>query len=422
MSELSWIFYDGSMNELHAHYRLLLGLDDQWQVQNVDLQMEANSVVIQLRHSGGKLCCPECQDECSRADTAPTRQWRHLDTMQFETIIEAAIPRSKCDRCGVKTIAVPWAAKHSRFTLMFEAFAIKVLHAASSVSAATKLLKLSWKTAHELMQRGVERGLQRRDTDPIETLGIDEKSFGKGQDYVSLMVDLEGSRVLEVVKDRSETSCDKLFDSLTDEQKSGIRAVAVDFWQAFRNSIVKQVPQAKIVHDHFHISQYLGEAVDLVRRRENKLLRSEGINDLTGTRQLWLYNEETLDDATQKQIEDIRQVAIKTARAWGIKEMFRDFWTYRSGAWAKKFFDRWYAWAIRSKLDPIKKVARMLKKHLAGLLAYFEYSITNAKSEAFNGRVQAIKSAARGFRNFENYRTRILFYCGALKMEPDFSH
>ncbi|GAA5505615.1 ISL3 family transposase [Novipirellula caenicola] len=410
------------MNELHAHYRLLLGLDDQWQVQNVDLQMDANRVVIQLRHSGGKPCCPECQDECSRADTAPTRRWRHLDTMQFETIIEAAIPRSQCTQCGVKTIAVPWAGKHSRFTLMFEAFAIKVLQSASSVLAATKLLKISWNTAHEIMQRGVERGLQRRDTDPIETIGIDEKSFGKGQDYVSLMVDLEGSRVLEVVKDRSEESCDKLFDSLTDEQKSGIRAVAVDFWQAFRNSIVKQVPKAKIVHDHFHISQHLVEAVDLVRRRENKLLRREGINALTGTRQFWLFNEETLDDAKQKQMEDIRRVAIKTARAWGIKEMFRDFWTYRSAAWAEKFFDRWYAWAIRSKLDPIKKVARMLKKHLAGLLAYFEYSITNAKSEAFNGRVQAIKSAARGFRNFENYRIRILFYCGKLQLEPDFSH
>lgn len=338
--------------------------------------------------------------------------------MQFETIIEAAVPRSKCSQCGVKTVAVPWGGKHSRFTLMFEAFAIRVLQAASSVSAAAKLLKLSWNTAHEIMGRGIQRGLQRRNTDPIETIGIDEKSFGRGQDYVSLMVDLKDSRVLEVVKDRSEQSCDQLFESLTPSQKSGIRAVAVDFWQAFRNSIVKQVPEAKIVHDHFHISQYLVEAVDLVRRKENKRLRGQGDKSLSGSRQLWLYNEDHLDREEQGRIEQLRRVAIQTARAWGIKELFRNFWLYRSATWAKKFFARWYAWAIRSKLDPIKKVARMLKKHLAGLLAYFEHPITNAKSEAFNGRVQAIKSAARGFRNFENYRIRILFYCGKLRMEP----
>lgn len=410
------------MNELHAHYRLLLGLDDQWLVDDVDLELAEKRVVISLRHGGGRLTCPECSGECTQADLAPARRWRHLDTMQFETIIEAAVPRSKCSACGVKTVAVPWAGKHSRFTLMFEAFAIEVLQSASSISAATTLLRLGWGTALEIMRRGVERGLKRRTSDPVETIGIDEKSFGKGQDYVSLMVDIEGSRVLEVAKDRSEASCDKLFQSLTDSQRRSIRAVAVDFWQAFGNSIRKQVPDARIVHDRFHISEYLVEAVDLVRRRENRHLRRDGETSLTGSRQLWLYNEENLDREAQGRLESLRRVAMKTARAWGIKELFRHFWTYRSAAWAKKFFARWYAWAIRCRLPPIKKVARMLKKHLAGLLAYFEHPITNAKSEAFNSRVQSIKSAARGFRNFENYRTRILFFCGKLQLEPIPSH
>ena len=227
---------------------------------------------------------------------------------------------------------------------------------------------------------------------------------------------------MEVSKDRSEASCDKLFESLTESQKNGIQAVALDFWQAYRNCVRKQIPQAEIVHDHFHISQYLGEAVDLVRRKENKSLRKTGDDSLTGTRQLWLYNVDNLEEDDYETIESIRVRAKKTSRAWMLKELFRSFWVYRRAGWAKQFFERWYSWAIRSRLAPMKKVAVMLKKHLSGLLAYFRHPISNAKSEAFNSRIQSIKSAARGFRSFENYRTRILFYCGKLDLKPKISH
>lgn len=410
------------MNELNAHYRLLLGLDEAWNVQNADLDLEASRVVIDVRHAGGKLCCPECQQACTKADSAPTRRWRHLDTMQFETIVEARVPRSKCPECGVKTTTVPWAGKHSRFTLMFEAFAIRVLEAASNIKKASQLLKLSWDTTHALMERAVDRGLEHRQEEPIEYIGIDEKSFGSGQDYVSIMVDLDRSRVLEVAKDRTTETCNTLWSSLSESQRSGVLAVATDFWKAFSNSTHQQAPQAEIVHDRFHISQYLGEAVDLVRRKENQSLKKLGDDSLVGTRPLGLYNMDNLEQEKQSIITGLQRAAVQTSRAWAIKEMFRDFWAYRSQAWAEKFFTRWYAWAIRSRLAPIKKVAVMLKKHLSGLLAYFRHRITNAKSEGFNSRIQAIKSAARGFRSFNNYRIRILFYCGRLNLIPDSSH
>ena len=410
------------MNDLNAHYRLLLGLDEAWEVRNVDLDLDGNQVVIDLEHAGGKLCCPECQQTCSKFDSAPPRQWRHLDTMQFATIVRARVPRSECPRCGVKTISVPWAGKHSRFTLMFEAFAIRVLNAASNVKKAAELLGLSWDTAHTLMERAVARGLARRQEEPIEYIGIDEKSFGRAQDYVSLMVDIDRSRVLEVAKDRTTESCNQLWSSLSEAQKSGVLAVVTDFWRAFSNSTREQAPQAELVHDRFHVSQYLVEAVDLVRRKENKSLRKEGDDSLVGTRQLWLFNLDNLPGDEQQRLSELQRSALKTGRAWGIKEMFREFWEYRSGAWAAKFFDRWYAWAIRSRLAPIKKVAVMLKKHLTGLLAYFRHRITNARNEGFNSRVQSIKSAARGFRSFENYRIRILFYCGKLDLLPQTTH
>lgn len=410
------------MNDLNQHYEKLLGLDESWAVEDVELDLEVNSVSIRLGHCGGKLVCPECGGHCFKADTCPERCWRHLDTMQFETRIYAAVPRSKCSQCGVKTVAVPWAGKHSRFTLMFEAFAIRVLQAAANVKKAAELLNLSWNSAHQIMSRAVDRGIEQREEEPIEHIGIDEKSFGSGQDYISVMVDIDRSRVLEVAAERSEESCDQLWNSLSNGQKASVQSVSTDFWQAFLNSIKKHVPQAEVVHDRFHISQYLVEAVDLVRRKENRVLLEDGMSLLKGTRQLWLYNCEKLDKEENQLIKQAQRASLKTARAWALKEHFRYFWEYDKAGWAKRFFDHWYGWAIRSRLDPIKKVATMLKKHLHGLLSYFRHRVTNAVNEGFNSRIQAIKSSARGFRSFENYRIRILFYCGKLNLMPHTSH
>lgn len=407
------------MNDLNQHYRDLLGLDDSWTVTDVDLDMEAGQVVIRLQHRGGPLMCPECQATCSRADTAPERTWRHLDTMQFRTEIKAAVPRCRCSKCGVKTTSVPWAGKHSRFTLMFEAFGIRVLQACANVSRAATLLGLSWESVHSLIERAVERGLDRRTLQSVRHVGMDEKSFGKGHDYVSLMTDLDHHRVLEVAKDRTIEAADELWQTLEENQRSEVESVSVDMWQAFMTSATKNAPEAEIVHDRFHISKYLGEAVDRVRREEQRKLKKEGDDRLTGMRQLLLYNFENLDEDSQVEMELLQKSDLKTARAWAIKENFRYFWESGNAVAAEKFFHQWYGWAIRSRLEPVKKVAKMLKRHQAGLLSYFRHSVTNAVTEGFNSRIQSIKSAARGFRNFANYRLRILFYCGKLDLMPE---
>ena len=198
------------MDALNLHYRQLLFLDDNWNVKSVKLSTESKRVVIRLEHVGESVICPECSGTCSLKDHAPERHWRHLDTMQFETILEARVPRVNCASCGVKTTTVPWAAKHSRFTILFEAFVIDVLQAASCVSKAATLLGLSWNCVHTIMKRAVQRGLQRRSVDEVTYLGIDEKSFGRGQDYVSIMTDLTASRVLEVAAGRDEKSAKEL--------------------------------------------------------------------------------------------------------------------------------------------------------------------------------------------------------------------
>ena len=406
------------MNELTNHYRLLLGLDDAWRVDQVNLALEERKVEIELSHCGGPLICPACEVACSQADLAPEREWRHLDTMQFQTIVRARIPRSKCPQCGVKTVAIPWADKHSRFTLLFEALALEVLTACANVKRAAELLKLDWQTTHGIMQRAVARGLARRNVDALQHVGLDEKSFGQGHSYVSVMTDLDAGRVLEVAEDRTREAADSLWNSLPIEQREQVQAVSTDMWQPFVASTHEHAPQAEIVHDKFHVSKHLNEAVDQVRRRENKALRATGDDRLVGSKQLWLFAPKNLSKERKRQLDALRQESLKTGRAWAIKEHFRRFWNYVYASSALDFFRDWHGWAVRSRLPPIANKAKLLKRHLDALLSYFRHPITNAVSEGFNSRIQSLKSAARGFRNFENYRTRILFYCGKLDLIP----
>ena len=407
------------METTTEHYRLLLGLDDAWDVVRVDLSLEEKRVEIGLEYVAAGGTCPECGGDGPLADHAPERKWRHLDTMQFETILIARIPRTQCPKCGVKTMTVPWAEKHSRFTLMFEALAIEVIKACGNIKAAAELLGLHWNAAHQIMRRAVRRGLKRRDTDSVEHVGIDEKSFRRGQDYISLMTDLDGSRVLEVSEGRDESAANQLWKSLSLENKRRIKAVAVDMWSAFLKSIRANAPSAEIVHDRFHVSKYLNEAVDKVRRQEHKKLKKEGESPLTGSKQLWLFNPDNFSESQSLRFADLKELELKTSRAWAIKEHFRWFWDYTYAKNAEKHFRKWYGWATRSRLKPIISVAKTLNRHLNNLLTYFRHRITNAKSEGFNSRIQSIKSNARGFRSFDNYRTRILFYCGKLNLLPE---
>jgi transposase len=206
--------------------------------------------------------------------------------------------------------------------------------------------------------------------------------------------------------------------TLSEKQKGGVEAVAMDMWQAFENSAAGNVPEAEIVHDRFHISKHLHEAVDKVRRQEHKALTKDGDLTLKGTRQLWLYNPENLSDEQWAEFETLKDIELKTSRAWAIREQFRWFWEHRHAGDAKKFFALWYQWASHCQLTPVKKVAKMIKGRLNKILTWFRHRISNGTAEGFNSRIQSLKSAARGFRNFDNYRIRILFYCGKLNLLP----
>jgi transposase len=413
------VWHAVGMNTLAEHYARLLGLGDDWQVTDVQLDLPSQSVSIRLQQAPGAPCrCPDCGEVRPLKDHAPQREWRHLDTMQFETILEARIPRTNCAQCGVLNVDLPWADPHGRFTLMFEAFAIQVLQAAGSIEQGRRLLRLSWHAAQDIMTAAVQRGLESRNLEEITHVGIDEKSFRRGQSYVSVMTDIDGRRVLEVTPERTGEAADKLWNTLSEEQKEQIEAVAMDMWPAFISSAEEHVPEAAIVHDKFHISKHLGEAVDKVRRAEHKALKREGNDRLTGTRYLWLTKAKNLSEERAATFEELKKAKLKTSRAWAIRDLFDDFWEQPGEYTGRAFFSDWYAWASRCRLKPLVKVAKMLKRHLDRIVTWFMHSITNSTAEGFNSRIQSLKSAARGFRNFDNYRTRILFFCGRLQLQP----
>lgn len=406
-------------NELHRHYGQLLGIESPWRVREVKLELAEKRVEIALEWTpAAALHCPECGARCAMKDHLPERTWRHLDVMQFETVLRARVPRADCPEHGVKTVRVPWAGPGSRFTLLFERFAIDVILACRSLTQAQELLGLHWDSLQGIMNRAVERGLARRDLEALRYVGLDEKSFLAGQSYVSLLTDLEGSRVLEVMEGRDKEAADFLFATLPPEQLAQVEAVAVEMAGFYVAAAKQAVPQAAIVHDKFHVAKHLNEAVDKVRRQENKALLAEGDETLKGSRQLWLFNPQNLSAGQRASFGKLKELNLKVSRAWAIKELFSGLWHYSYEGSARKFFKKWFGWASRSRLKPIMKVARMIKAHLEHILTYLRYPITNAVTEGLNSKIQGIKANARGFRSFLNYRTRILFFCGKLNLHP----
>lgn len=261
---------------------------------------------------------------------------------------------------------------------------------------------------HRIMKRGVERGLLDRDLSKVKKVGIDEKSFLRGQSYVSCLTELEQVRVIGVVVGRKQEDAVRLLEAMPGPVRKEIAAVAMDMWPDFINAVGETLPDAEVVFDRCHVSKHMGDAVNMVRRGEHRELIKTGDKRLVGSRFDWLRSEETIRPDKREEFDALKASDLKTARAWAIEELLKAFRECPSEGFAETHFHSWYKRAVRSRLAPVKKVSRMLKKHLEGLLAYFRHWITNA--------------AARGFRNFNHYRIRILFFCGRLVMRPKTAH
>jgi len=389
-------------------------------VERVDLQLKEGEVHVYLTHEDNReWACAECGVLCPLYDHQPERQWRHLDTCQYRTILHAEPPRSQCPEHGVRVVKLSWAEASSRFTALFEGLAIAWLKHASQ-KAVGEQLRLSWDEIHGIMERAVERGLARRQAEEIPYLGVDEKAFRKGHKYLTLVNDLTRSRVLYVAEDREQSSLDGFWPTITAEQQASIEAVALDMWDPYVASVRGHLPKAeeKMVFDKFHIAKHLGEAVDRVRRREHKVLKAEGDERLKGTKYDWLRNPASMEGEQKREFAELRKSELKTARAWALKETAMDLYDYVYEKPARRHFHWWYNWAVRSRLQPMKEVAAMLKRRFENIITYLRHRITNAASESLNAKIQWIKYTARGFRNKQNFINAIYFHCGSLDLAP----
>ena len=401
-------------------YAQILGIKSPWRVTGVELSVPEGEVTVQVeQEEGSRSCCPTCGKESPGYDSRP-RRWRHLDTCQYKTILVADIRRVKCEEHGVVTVSVPWAEPGSGFTAMFEALVIDWLKEASTL-AVSRLMKLSWNAIDGIMQRAVVRGLSRREETCATQIGVDETAFRKRHDYVTIVSDQDEGTVLHVGSDRKKEGLKDWYGSLTEEQREAIESISMDMWPAFINATLESIPEAeeKIAFDKFHVAKYLGEAVDKVRRQEHKALMSEGYEDLKGSKYDWLYNPENMTRKQKIRFKMLRESTLKTARAWAIKELAMSLWHYVSKTWARKGWEQWLSWAVRSRLNPIKEVAKTIKKHLWGILNAIVLKVSNGPAEGLNSRIKMIKVRSRGFRNKERFANAIYFHLGGLDLYPE---
>ena len=401
-------------------YATILGITAPWTVTDVNVALDAKEVRVLLATKPKKrMMCPKCGKPRPGYDSSPPRSWRHLDTCQLKTILTARIPRVNCPKHGVLQIKVPWAEDKSRFTALFEALVISWLHEAN-ITAVAYQLALSWEQVDGVMQRAVQRGLERRGAKLPTCIGVDEKAFRRGQDYATIVSDQDTGHVVHVAKDRKKDSLDQFYRQFDESERATVASVSMDMWPAYISSTQEYIPDAdrKIAFDKFHIAKHLGEAVDQVRRTENKKLRQNDNDILVGTKYLWLTNPDHMSERKWLDFAGLRKSQLKTARAWALKETAMSLWDYKSRAWAEKAWKKWYSWAIRSRLDPIKKVARMVKRHWDGVITAVVTKVSNAQAEGINSVIQWLKSSARGFRNWERYRNAIYFHLGGLELYP----
>jgi len=402
----------------HELYQYLLGLESPWLVKSVALDVQQQKVDVRAEHPvNSSWPCPKCGCHLPVYDHSPERTWRHLDSCQFKTYLHARIPRVNCQEHGVSQVEVPWAKPHSRFTLLFERLAIDILKQ-STIKGATGILRISWDEAYGIMERAVERGLKRKKPEETCYIGVDEKAIATGHKYMTLVYNLKRGIVEFVTEDRKQESLKRYYEKLDESQLKQIQAVAMDMWDPFIKVTEHYLGPGKIVIDRFHVMKHLNQAVDIVRKQENRELEKVGDSSLKGSKYLWLYSKENIPETKKETFEELFQKELKVGKAWAMKEGFRELWKEMDLKKGTEFFLNWWKWVYISEINPMKKAAKTVVNHIEYILNYFVHRITNAVSEGLNSKIQKIQQMACGYRNAGNFKIAIYFHCGGLELYP----
>ena len=397
-----------------AFFERALGFSKHWSVTSLRLDTIEKKAHIYLEYLPTNYVDEETGEFFDIYDHRPMRKWQHLSVLQYSTYLHCRIPRIKDEQGKVKSIPVPWADCHDSFTYLFSDHIVDLLLASHNQTKTAELAGTTFDIVNRIMNKAVERGLSRRDLGhSVSKLGIDEKAILKGHNYASILVDLTEGRVLDIVQGRDKEAAKSLIsNTLNENQLNNIECISMDMWEAFILTAKEKLPNADIVHDKFHLVQYLNDGIDNTRKQEvhqNALLK--------GAKYVMLKRTENHSVQQSEHFEQIMDTNLLTAKAWALSEQFKD--TVLTGSnyiRAIAYFDMWIDTVKQAMIKPMIKVAATFTNHMEGIINYVKHKVTNALVERINGKIQNLKNVGRGYRSFHGLRIAVLFFNAKLDL------
>jgi len=396
-------------------FQMALGITDPWIVQSVAFDPAKKRLDIRINFKrGGTFECPSCAIESCKAYDTVEKTWRHLNFFQHEAYITARVPRVGCSNCTPRLVNVPWARRGSGFTLLFEAM-VMALAKEMPIKAIASFIDEHDTRLWRIIHHYVDDALEKADYSKVERVGLDETSSRRGHNYVTLFVDMDSPRVLLATEGKGSDTVVAFKKDLTEHggDPESITEFCSDMSPSFISGVEKNFPNAHLTFDKFHIMKIINEAVDEVRRQEQK-----DRPELKRSRYIWLKNPENLKPSQRETLEDLKlpKLNLKTSRAYHIRLNFQQLFKQPTEQ-AEAFLKKWYFWATHSRLEPIKEAAYTIKRHWDGVLRWFETRMTNGLLEGLNSLIQAAKARARGYRTARNFCTMIYLLAGKLDFD-----
>lgn len=394
-----------------------LGLSAPWRVEKVKLDTALRRIDFELTYDAKRLSCPVCGLVEQGIHDRQKRAWRHLDFFQYEAWLHADVPRVACSGCGKTTqVGVPWAREGSGFTALFEALALSLCQELP-VRQAAALLRCTDKQLWRRIERYVDGARKLDDMSAVRVIGIDETSLRKGQNYITVVHDLEKKRLLFACEGKDhQTVVNFAQDLQTHGGKAAqIAHVCQDMSAAYAKGVAQALPQAQISYDRFHVVAMANEAMDEVRREETRtqpqsIKTALGDNDRKLLKSLAWGMRRNPDGWSIKQTNAmhwLQHSSLKSARAWRLKMALRTIYAnavkHNNELRAKSELKAWLSWATRCRLEAFKKLASTLRQRQDGVVRGMLDNRSNAYVEAMNGLLQQAKRAARGFRTASNF-------------------
>jgi transposase len=393
-----------------------LGIGSPWFIAGMNFEPSQRKLKIRVDFEvGSRFAVPGQAGEHPVHDTV-TKTYRHLNFFQHECELEVRVPRVKLPDGKVVQVSPPWAGKLSGFTLLFEAFVL-LLARETTFTGASRISGLSVHRVMALCEKYVNEAVSAADLSEVRRVALDETSRAKGQEYVTLFADADPDpacrRVIFVAEGKEAATVEAFAANLRAHRgrPTQIDSVSIDMSPAFIRGVTDHLPNAQITFDKFHVIAHASEAIDKMRRLEQKLDPS-----LKGLRWVLLKDRGKLTVAQRAELDGLlaRMTTTRTARAWHYREQLRDILTRKQPNVVHLMLNRWCSNVLRSKVEPMKEVAEMIRSHLEGILAWVTSRQTNGFLEAINGLFQAAKRKARGYGRFRTIRMIIFLIAGKL--------